>query len=103
MEEVRTTDPMVIMREKVRCIFSRNLLIRASVYDTVMARTVLPLHQIKTVEREMKIMGMVRLTNTPGKDDVCRLKPDPSSGIYMTLVKQSRCRIVAKNRRKNIR
>ena len=50
-EEVRKTDPMVILREKGRCILSRRILIRASEYDTVRSCIVLPIHQIKTVER----------------------------------------------------
>ena len=47
MAEVRTTDPMVIMKYKGRCWFSRNLLIRAAAYDTVRSQTVLHLSQIK--------------------------------------------------------
>ena len=69
-------------------------------YDTVRAPTVLPLHQIKTVERDMKIRRMVRITNTPGEDDGCRLNPDSSSGIYITSENEAQCRIVAENRRK---
>ena len=49
MEEIRTTYPMVTLREKWKRILSRNLLIRAADYDTVRTRNVLPLHQIKTV------------------------------------------------------
>ena len=49
MEEVSTTDPIVILREKGRCISSRKLLYDA--YDTVRAPTVLPLNQTKTVKR----------------------------------------------------
>ena len=44
MEEVRKTDPMVILREKGRCRSSRNLLIREAAHVTVKARTVLPPH-----------------------------------------------------------
>ena len=54
MEEVRTTEPIVILREKGMCRASRNLLISAAEYDTMRYRTVLPLHQIKKVERETK-------------------------------------------------
>ena len=61
MEIVRTTDPMVILRENVRCISSRKLLIREAAYDTVSTQTVLLLHQIKTFEREMKIRMMVHI------------------------------------------
>ena len=46
MKEVRTTEPMVIIREKVRCILSRKVLIREYAYETMMSQTVLPLHQI---------------------------------------------------------
>ena len=53
MEEVRKTDPMVILRKNGRCRESRNLLIRTSEYDTARARNVLPLHQIKTAERKI--------------------------------------------------
>ena len=42
MEEVRTTDPMVILREKIRCRTQRNLLIRAAEYDTASTRPVIP-------------------------------------------------------------
>ena len=66
MKEVRKTDPLVILREKGRGRSSRNLLIRAAAYDTLGTQTVLPLHQIKTAEREMKRQRMVRITSTPG-------------------------------------
>ena len=95
MEGIRTTDPMVILREKGWCISASNLLIRAAAYDTVRDRTVLPIHQIKTFERYIKMRRMVRLANTPGEDDGSRLNPDYSSGIYMTAVKEYQCRIVA--------
>ena len=48
----------------------------------------------------MKRQRMVRLTNTPGEDDGCRLNPYSSSGTYMTAVKEAQCLIVVKNRRK---
>ena len=51
MEEFRTTDPMVILREKGRHISSGNLLIRAAAYDIMRDQNFLPLHQIKTHER----------------------------------------------------
>ena len=34
----------------------------------------------------MKIRMVVRLTNTPGEDDICRMSPESSSGIYTTAV-----------------
>ena len=103
MEEVSTFDPLIILREKGRGGSPSNLLIGADVYDTVRTRNVLPLHQIKTVEREMKRRRTTCITNTPGKDDGCRLKPDSSSVIYMTSVKEAQCHIVSENRRKNMR
>ena len=39
MEEFRTTDPIIILREKGRCRASRNLFISPSVYDTVRSPT----------------------------------------------------------------
>ena len=53
MEEVRKTDPMVILRENGRCRESRNLLIRTAAYEIARARNVLPLHQIKTAESKI--------------------------------------------------
>ena len=100
MEEVGKTDPMVILREKGWCRSSRKLLIGASTYDTTRDQNILPLHQIKTVDGEMKRWRMVSLNNKPGEDDGCRLNPDSSPGIYMNAVKEAQCCIVAKNRRK---
>ena len=91
---------MVLMKEKGKGRFSRNLLIRAADYDTVSTRTVLHIHKINTAEREMNIQKMVRIINTKGEDDVYRLNAYSSSGIYMTAVKEDQFRIVAKNRRK---
>ena len=68
---------MVIMREKRRCIASRNLLVRAVLYDNMRTRTVLPLHQINTINREMKRQIMVQINNNPVEDNGCRLKLDP--------------------------
>ena len=98
MESVRKIDPMVILMDKGRCRSSWNLLIRAAAYDTVSTWTVLPLHQIKTVDREMKRQRMVRINNNPVEENGCRMNPDTSSGIYMTSVKEAQCRIVAENR-----
>ena len=100
MEEIRTTDLLVTLREKGKVLLPMNLLIRASSYDTVRTPTFLTLHQIKAVKREMKGRIMVRITKTPGEDDGYRLNPDSSSGIYTTLVNEAQCHIVTKNRRK---
>ena len=51
MKEVKTTYPMVILRQNKRCRASSKLLIRIAAYDTVRDRNVLPIHQIKTVKR----------------------------------------------------
>ena len=47
---IRTTDPMVILQEKVNAEASRNLLLRAVAYYIVRHRTVLSLRQIKENE-----------------------------------------------------
>ena len=100
MEEVSTTDPMVILREKGGCRAKMNLLIRASAHDTMRNWIVISLHQIKKVERETKTQRMVRINNNPVENNGCRLNPDSSSGIFMTSVIEPQCRIVAKNRKK---
>ena len=47
---IRTTDPMVVLQEKVNDGASRNLLLRAVAYYIVRHRTVLSLRQIKENE-----------------------------------------------------
>ena len=91
---------MNILKDKGRDISPGNPLIRAAEYDTVRTRTVLPLHQMKKFERDMKRQRIVGITKTPGEHDGFRLSPDSSSDIYMNLENESQCRIVAKNRRK---
>ena len=66
MEEISTTGPMVILIDKGKGISSMNLLIREYAYDTMGTRTVLPLHQINTVESKMKRWRMVCIIKTPG-------------------------------------
>ena len=100
IEEINTTDPIVILTEKGNGRSLRNLLIREDAYDTVRTRDVLPIHQIKIAKRETKRRHMVCIKNTPGEDDGYRLKKDSSSGIYMTSVKEDQFRILADNRRK---
>ena len=39
IEEIRTNDSIVILREKIRGRSSRNLLLREAAYDTVRAHT----------------------------------------------------------------
>ena len=100
MEEIRTTDPMVIPREKVRDRLSRNLLIREAAYDTMMNHTVLPLCQIKTIERDTKRRRVLCTTKTSGEYDGFRLNPDSSSVMYMTAVKEAQCCIADENKMK---
>ena len=72
-------------------------------YDTVRTRTVLPLHQIKTAEMEIKGQNMVHIKNTPVENYGYRMNPDSYSGIYMTSLMEYQCRIVAEDRRKTRR
>ena len=51
---------MVVLRSKG--VSSRNLLIRASVYDTVQQMTILPIQEMKAAEIEMRKRIMVRIT-----------------------------------------
>ena len=90
---------MVILREKERMIYSSNLLIRVSEYDTIRTDTVLPLQEIQTGDRYMKCSRMVRITKNPGEDDGCRKNPDKCSGILMNLSMEYQCHIVENNRR----
>ena len=60
---------MVTMSEKGRVRSSRNIFTRAAAQDTVITRTVLPLHQIKTVDKDMKRHRMILIKNNKGKYD----------------------------------
>ena len=100
MEEIRTTDPMVILRENGRVNSSRNLLLTAATYNTIRTGTVLLIQEIKTVERDIKCRRMVSTTKTPGDYDGYRQKPDSLPGIYMAVVVEAQCRIVTTNLRK---
>ena len=60
-----TADPMIIQIAKGR--LSRNLLIRAAVYDTVQQRTILPIKEMKVDEVEMRKIIMVRMPNMDGE------------------------------------
>ena len=76
IEEFRKTDLMFVLSEKLRCIASMNVLIRAATYYTMRSQTVLPFHKTKTVEREKKKRRMVHIINNPVEDDICRLNPE---------------------------
>ena len=49
IDKVGTTEPMVIKRDRGRSVLSRNLLLRASTYDTARTFTVLPSHKTNKV------------------------------------------------------
>ena len=49
MEEIKTTDPMVTLKDKRRVCSSSNLLLKADVYNTARTRNVVTLQKIKTV------------------------------------------------------
>ena len=78
MEEIRNTYPIVILRGKGRGILSCNLLLRLDAYDTIRTRDVLPLQEINTYKRQIKIQRMVRTTKTPEENDECRHNSDLS-------------------------
>ena len=59
--DIRTTDPMVILREKGRS--SSNLLILAAAYDTFQQRKIYPIEEMKASEMEMRKRIMVRMSN----------------------------------------
>ena len=48
MDEIRTTKPMVILRNKGRGVFSGKLNLRGSTYDTVRTCTILSIQEVKT-------------------------------------------------------
>ena len=65
MEEVRKTEPIIILRDKGRCIASMNLLVRESAYDTIRTQNVLPIYPIKTTKWEMNTWMMININTTP--------------------------------------
>ena len=60
---------MVLLREKGRCIASRNLLVRESAYDTIRTQNVLPIYPIKTTKWEMNTWMMININTTPVEED----------------------------------
>ena len=76
--ESRITYPMVIMRYKGRCRASSNILIREAGYDTIRDRTVLPLCQTNTAEKEMRRSRILHNNNNTFDHDGYRLNPDSS-------------------------
>ena len=73
---MRTTDPMVILREKGRVTSSYNILNRSDTYGTIRTHTVVPLQKIKTIERDLKCQRILNMTKTPGKYDDIMNNPD---------------------------
>ena len=80
---------MVILREKGRGRSLRNLLIRAASYDTARTHNVIPIHQIKRLQREINRRRMVSINHTPGGEYGYRMNPESSLGIYTTVVKEA--------------
>ena len=97
VDAIKKTDPMVILREQGRP--SRNLLIRATAYGTVQQRTILPIQEMKAAEMEMRKRRMVRMPNRNKEEEGRRIKPDSSSGIYVTASVEAQCRLIAQNRK----
>ena len=65
IKATRTTDPMVILREKG--ISLRNLLIQVAAYDTVQQRTIFPIQEIRAAEMGMRKRIMVRTPKRYGE------------------------------------
>ena len=86
---------MVILKGSVQ--LPHNLLLRESAHDTVITRNVLPIQEIKTDKKYIKIRRIISITKTPGDNDRCRYNPDLLSGIYMTSVMEYQLCIVAEN------
>ena len=82
---IRTTDPLVVLRDKGKFAGSRNLLLRASAYENVRHRTVLKLRQIKVTKMENRTRKMVIISKKDGEGEPRRIKPDSSAGIYVTV------------------
>ena len=80
---IRTTDPMVVLREKGKVVASMNLLLRAAAYDTKRHRNVLTLQQTKEIDIKMRTQRMVRITKKDGEVEPSRMKPESSAGIYV--------------------
>ena len=81
---IKTTYPIVALREKVKVGESRNLLTRTEYYDTDRHMTVMTLQQIKENEMEIRTRRMVLIPNKDGEGDPIRMNPESSTGIYIT-------------------
>ena len=65
VESIKTTYQMVILR--ANGVSSRNLLIRATAYDTVQKRKIIPIKEMKEDEMEMRKRSMVSMSNRHGE------------------------------------
>ena len=72
---------MLLLREKGGMCLSWDLLLREDVYDTFRTRTLLPLQEIKTDDKEIKGQRRVYITNTPVENDMGKKKANSSSVI----------------------
>ena len=95
VKTIRTTDPMVVLREKGRS--SRNLLIRVTAYDTVQQRTPPPIQDIKAAEMEMRKRRMVWMPKRDGEEEGRIMNPESSARIYITASVESECILVSQN------
>ena len=92
-----TNDPMVIIRSKGSTQQpSRNILLRATAYDTVRKRTVFPLQEMK---RENMMIHQQKKVKLAYEDANTRSNPNSTSGVYLTVAKVAQYRKVAANRR----
>ena len=75
---------MVFLREKVNFRASRKLPLREVAYYTVRHMTMLPLHQIKETEMEIRTKIMVIMSQKDGEGKPRIINPDSSAGIFVT-------------------
>ena len=92
------TDTIVILREKSSFSLSHSLTLIADSYDSVRAHIVLPIHKYKVYEGDIKILGMICITNITGDNDTFRQNPDSISGIYITAAINDECLITTADR-----
>ena len=85
---------MAVLREKGTQKSSRNIILRAAVYDTVIKVTVIPIQDIKEECMALLNQKKVRLVNY----ETSMRNHDYISVIYLTAAKVLQCRLVAGNR-----
>ena len=52
---------------------------------------------MKAAEMETRKRRMVRIPNRGGEEEVIRMNPDSSAGIYVTASVEAQCRLIAQN------